>query len=69
MAYDGGQEGGVAGRRLVPIAWDAGRKAVRLIDQTLLPTELKYIDIRSFDDMCEAIAMLRVRGAPAIGVG
>jgi len=42
---------------------------VRLIDQTLLPTELKYIDIRSFDDMCEAIAMLRVRGAPAIGVG
>jgi len=69
LAYDGGQEGGVAGRRLVPIAWDAGRKAVRLIDQTLLPTELKYIDIRSFDDMCEAIAMLRVRGAPAIGVG
>ena len=69
LAYDGGRDGGVAGRRLVPIAWDAGRKAVRLIDQTLLPTELKYIDIRSFDDMCEAIAMLRVRGAPAIGVG
>ncbi len=67
MASDGGREGG-AERRLVPMAWDATRGAVRLIDQTLLPTELKYIDIRSFDDMCEAIAMLRVRGAPAIGV-
>ena len=67
LAGDGGREGG-AGRRLAPISWDATRGAVRLIDQTLLPTELKYIDIRSFDDMCEAIAMLRVRGAPAIGV-
>ena len=68
MASDSGWESGAAGRSLVPIAWDAAREAVRLIDQTLLPTELKYIDVRSFDDMCEAIAMLRVRGAPAIGV-
>jgi len=68
LVSDGDRERGGAGRRLVPIDWDATRGAVRLIDQTLLPTELKYIDIRSFDDMCEAIAMLRVRGAPAIGV-
>lgn len=68
MVRDGGRKSGDARRGVVPIAWDAARKAVRLIDQTLLPTELKYIDIRSFDDMCEAIAMLRVRGAPAIGV-
>ena len=67
LVSDGDRERGGAGRRLVPIDWDATRGAVRLIDQTLLPTELKYIDIRSFDDMCEAIAMLRVRGAPAIG--
>ena len=65
---DGGRERGGAGHRLVPIAWDATRGVVRLIDQTLLPTELRYVDVRSFDDMCEAIAMLRVRGAPAIGV-
>jgi methylthioribose-1-phosphate isomerase len=39
-----------------------------MIDQTLLPGELKYIDIRQLDDMCEAIRILRVRGAPAIGV-
>ena len=65
---DGDRRAGGAGWRVVPIMWDVARGAVRLIDQTLLPTELKYIDIRSFDDMCEAIAMLRVRGAPAIGV-
>lgn len=65
---DGGRESGGAGRRLVPTVWDATRGVVRLIDQTLLPTELRYVDVRSFDDMCEAIAMLRVRGAPAIGV-
>jgi len=68
LVSDGGRERGGAGRRLVPIAWDATRGAVRLIDQTLLPTELRYVDVCSFDDMCEAIAMLRVRGAPAIGV-
>ncbi len=62
------EAGDRAEHRLVPIAWDEARGAARLIDQTLLPAELRYIDIRSFDDMCEAIAMLRVRGAPAIGV-
>lgn len=69
MLSESDREGvGCVKRRLVPIEWDEGRRAVRLIDQTLLPAELRYIDIRSFDDMCEAIAMLRVRGAPAIGV-
>lgn len=68
LVRDGGRERGGAGRRLVPITWDATQAAVRLIDQTLLPTELRYVDVRSFDDMREAIAMLRVRGAPAIGV-
>lgn len=41
---------------------------VRLIDQTLLPTELQYRDCRSVEEIWEAIRMLRVRGAPAIGV-
>ncbi len=40
----------------------------RIIDQTLLPTELSYIDINAADTMWEAIKMLRVRGAPAIGI-
>jgi methylthioribose-1-phosphate isomerase len=41
---------------------------VRLIDQTLLPTRLEYRDCRTVEEMWEAIRVLRVRGAPAIGV-
>ncbi len=40
----------------------------RLIDQTRLPTEVAHIDVRDVETMWEAIKMLRVRGAPAIGV-
>lgn len=39
-----------------------------LLDQTLLPCEEKYIEIRTVEDMCAAIKRLSVRGAPAIGV-
>ena len=39
-----------------------------LIDQTLLPTELKRIDCQDVETVWEAIKMLRVRGAPAIGI-
>ncbi len=41
---------------------------LRLIDQTLLPTELRTIDCRNVETVWEAIKMLRVRGAPAIGI-
>ena len=41
---------------------------VKIIDQTLLPTQMLYITIETIEDMWEAIKMLRVRGAPAIGV-
>src|SRR5438876_7941202 len=41
---------------------------VRLIDQTLLPTQLVYRDCHTVEEIWEAIRMLRVRGAPAIGV-
>jgi methylthioribose-1-phosphate isomerase len=41
---------------------------VRLIDQTLLPTEFRYVECRDAESMWEAIRSLRVRGAPAIGV-
>jgi methylthioribose-1-phosphate isomerase len=40
----------------------------RIIDQTLLPSELAYKDITTIDAMYEAIKQLRVRGAPAIGI-
>ncbi len=43
-------------------------KAVRLLDQTLLPIKTKYLTIKDERGMWEAIKMLRVRGAPLIGV-
>ncbi len=51
------------------IEWvgDAGG-AARIIDQTLLPGELRYLDITDVAAMWEAIKILRVRGAPAIGI-
>jgi methylthioribose-1-phosphate isomerase len=42
--------------------------AVRMLDQTLLPGQVKYLEIDSIDAMIEAIRALRVRGAPLIGV-
>ena len=41
---------------------------VKIIDQTLLPHELKYITLNSFSDCCKAIKDMWVRGAPLIGV-
>lgn len=38
-----------------------------LIDQTLLPGEFREIECTSVEQVWEAIKMLRVRGAPAIG--
>jgi methylthioribose-1-phosphate isomerase len=51
------------------IEWIGGIDGfVRLIDQTRLPTELIYRDCRTVEEVWEAIKVLRVRGAPAIGV-
>jgi methylthioribose-1-phosphate isomerase len=50
-----------------PVEWAPGGP-VRLVDQTLLPRQLTYIECRSIDALAEAILTLRVRGAPAIGI-
>ena len=51
------------------IEWVGGvGGAARLIDQTLLPAETVFLDCRDIEAMWEAIKMLRVRGAPAIGI-
>ena len=44
------------------------KKAVVILDQTLLPNETKYLTLDKAEDIWEAIYSLRVRGAPAIGV-
>jgi methylthioribose-1-phosphate isomerase len=52
---------------LSPIAWTSTH-GVRILDQTLLPDEERYLDIDTVDQMAEAIRSLRVRGAPLIGI-
>lgn len=42
--------------------------SVVIIDQTLLPWEERFLALRDEEEVREAIAKLRVRGAPAIGV-
>ena len=41
---------------------------VRLIDQTKLPLDEKYIETDDYRVVCDAIYRLAIRGAPAIGV-
>ncbi|HEX9544156.1 MAG TPA: S-methyl-5-thioribose-1-phosphate isomerase [Pyrinomonadaceae bacterium] len=43
-------------------------EGIRMIDQRLLPTEEKYLMLRSWEEVAEAIKKMAVRGAPAIGV-
>ncbi len=51
------------------IRWEGGRPGhVRIVEQTLLPAEHRYHDIRTVAEMVDAIRRLAVRGAPAIGV-
>ncbi|HEY9480064.1 MAG TPA: hypothetical protein VIP79_08230, partial [Gemmatimonadaceae bacterium] len=50
------------------VRWSPFGDAVRIVDQTLLPERFEEIDLRTLDELCEAITLLRVRGAPAIGV-
>ena len=44
------------------------RKALDIIDQTLLPGTIRRISLETKEEIWEAIKKLRVRGAPAIGV-
>ena len=43
-------------------------EGIRMIDQRVLPTEEKYLMLRSWEEVAEAIRKMVVRGAPAIGV-
>ncbi|MGH7025553.1 MAG: hypothetical protein ACREEB_18455, partial [Caulobacteraceae bacterium] len=48
--------------------WPIADGAVEIIDQTLLPHRLEIARLASLDDFVAAIADMRVRGAPLIGV-
>lgn len=47
---------------------DDENNTIVLLDQTLLPNEIKYLHLTTQPEIWEAIKELRVRGAPAIGI-
>ena len=50
------------------VRWSRDGSAVDIIDQRRLPDELVRRELRTEDDVCDAILTLAVRGAPAIGI-
>ncbi len=49
-----------------PIEWLNNR--VKILDQTRLPQEETYLELKRYQDIASAINELKIRGAPAIGV-
>ena len=47
------------------LSWEGDH--LRLLDQTLLPVEERYLDLHDEHEVAEAICSMRVRGAPALG--
>ena len=50
------------------VALDNKKGALVILDQTLLPNEIKTLNLTSQKDIWTAINILQVRGAPAIGI-
>jgi len=48
------------------IEWLGNR--VKILDQTRLPREEAYLELSHYQDIASAIAAMKVRGAPAIGI-
>ncbi len=52
----------------VPVRWSDDGRALHLLDQSLLPSVVRYLRLETVEAVAEAISSLRVRGAPAIGI-
>lgn len=50
------------------VEYDDNDRLLRVVDQTQLPHELTFINITDLEGLVDAIATLKVRGAPAIGI-
>ena len=50
------------------VALDDEKSALVILDQTRLPYEVEVLELTEQKDIWEAIYLLKVRGAPAIGV-
>jgi methylthioribose-1-phosphate isomerase len=56
-------------KKLLAVEWIGGLDGrLRIIDQTMLPGEMRTVDCRAPEEVFEAIRRLQVRGAPAIGI-
>ncbi|MGV9173878.1 MAG: S-methyl-5-thioribose-1-phosphate isomerase [Promethearchaeia archaeon] len=49
------------------IEWTEDNK-VKMVDQTILPRELKFLEFDDYRDVANSIKVMNIRGAPAIGV-
>jgi methylthioribose-1-phosphate isomerase len=58
----------IPGPRNIQWLGDAKTGHLRLLDQTVLPNEVVYLDCKDVQSVWDAIKRLSVRGAPAIGV-
>ncbi|MCW2966545.1 MAG: mtnA, partial [Solirubrobacteraceae bacterium] len=54
------------GQEILSLSWRDGR--LRILDQTALPREERWIELHGARDTADAIRRLAVRGAPLIGV-
>lgn len=50
------------------VAWSSTGHSIRVLDQTALPERETVRELRTLDEVIDAIRTLQVRGAPAIGV-
>ncbi len=51
---------------IIPVKWMDD--CVLMLDQRLLPTEEKWLELKTYNDVADGIRDMVVRGAPAIGV-
>ena len=58
----------VQNKHLTTIWHDQNTDKIKIIDQRLIPFELKIIELNTVDEVCFAIKEMQVRGAPLIGV-
>lgn len=53
---------------VLAVQWRDGKQpCLRLIDQRELPSQERYLEVRTVEELVEAVRTLAVRGAPALG--
>jgi methylthioribose-1-phosphate isomerase len=50
------------------IEWNQANQSVVMIDQTLLPVKLVFVECKTVSEIIDSIKTMKIRGAPAIGV-